>query len=132
MHRYKAAVAAHSTLETFAVRWDGLLSLDGGRSAVVLVLAGRLDGNAQVVCDSAFASHVAEGRTYFVLDCEELEFISSAGVRCIIKLTKGVRPAGGMVIVCRPREMVRQLLGFTGLGDLLPTAKDRVSACAMF
>lgn len=125
-------MSAQTSLEAFAVRWDGLVNLDGGRSAVVLILTGRLDGNAQVVCDSAFAVHVAEGRTYFVLDCEELEFISSAGVRCIIKLIKGVRPAGGLVIVCRPNEMVRQLLGFTGLGDLLPTAKDRVSACAMF
>jgi len=97
---------------------------------MVLVLAGRLDGAAQHICDREFAGRVTEGAKRIVLDCADLEFVSSAGVRCIIKLIKLVRTESGAVVVCRPRDTVRQLLEFAGLGSMLPVTDSLVEAAA--
>lgn len=106
--------------------------LPDGRKALVLMLSGRLDGQAQEECDREFTRRVAEGGVCFILDGHGLVFVSSAGVRCFIKLIKQTHPAGGGVVLCRPQETVRQLLEVAGLGDLLPMADDLSGAIGRF
>jgi anti-sigma B factor antagonist len=120
------------TTHSFRVRDEEPVVLSDGRKVLVLALSGRLDGQAQEECDREFARRVAEGGACFILDGHDLDFVSSAGVRCFIKLIKQTRPAGGGVVVCRPQETVRQLFEIAGLGDLLPVADDLPGAIGHF
>ena len=106
--------------------------LSDGRRVAVLALDGRLDGNTQDECDLEFSRRVANGGVCFMLECSGLEFVSSAGVRCFIKLIKQTRPAGGGVVLCRPQGTVRQLFEIAGLGDLLPMVDDLTEAARRF
>jgi anti-sigma B factor antagonist len=117
---------------SFQLRDEEPVVLPDGRKVLVLALSGRLDGQAQEECDREFARRVDEGGVCLILDGHGLDFVSSAGVRCFIKLIKQTRPAGGGVVVCRPQETVRQLFEIAGLGDLLPVADDLPGAIARF
>ena len=121
-----------SSPTSFRLRDEEPVVLPDGRKAFVLALSGRLDGQAQEECDREFARRVAGGGVCFILDGHGLDFVSSAGVRCFIKLIKQTRPAGGGVVVCRPQETVRQLFEIAGLGDLLPVADDLPGAIGHF
>jgi stage II sporulation protein AA (anti-sigma F factor antagonist) len=102
------------------VQSDGLvLSSDDSGILRVVALAGKLDARSQVAAERFLESIVAQGATQFALDCAELEFISSAGVRALLYLVKRVKPLGGAVSVCAPRPAVRQLLEFSGLKSIL-------------
>jgi anti-sigma B factor antagonist len=116
----------------FQLRDEEPVRLPDGRKALVLALSGRLDGQAQEECDRQFARRVNEGAVCFILDGHGLDFVSSAGVRCFIKLIKQTRPAGGGVVLCRPQETVRQLFEIAGLGNLLPVADDLSGAIGRF
>lgn len=117
---------------SFRLRDEEPVILPDGRKVLVLALSGRLDGQAQEECDREFTRRVAEGGLRFILDGHDLDFVSSAGVRCFIRLIKQTRPAGGGVVVCRLQETVRQLFEIAGLGDLLPVADDLPGAIARF
>ena len=125
-------VSTHPASDSFSLREEASVDLPDGRQAGVLSLSGRLDGTAQAACDRALAERVAAGVTCLVLDCADLEFVSSAGVRCFIKGLKLTRPVGGGVVICRPRELVRQVVELSGLGELLPMAEDLSAAARRF
>jgi anti-sigma B factor antagonist len=125
-------VTPQSASHSFRLHEAAPASLPDGRQASVLGVCGRLDGSAQAECDRELAERVAAGATCFILDCGDLEFVSSAGVRCFIKLIKLTRPAGGGVVICRPRAVVRQVVELAGLGDLLPVAEDLAAAVRRF
>jgi stage II sporulation protein AA (anti-sigma F factor antagonist) len=95
------------------------ISSEGSENPRVVVLVGKLDAISQAVAERYLESVVAEGATHVVLDCAELEFISSAGIRALLFLVKRVKPIGGAVSVCAPRPHVRQMLEFTGLKSIL-------------
>lgn len=125
-------MASDPSQSSFHLRDGEPVVLPDGRKVLMLALSGRLDGQAQEECDREFARRVDEGGVCFILDGHGLDFVSSAGVRCFIKLIKQTRPAGGGVVVCRPQETVRQLFEIAGLGDLLPVADDLPGAIARF
>jgi stage II sporulation protein AA (anti-sigma F factor antagonist) len=92
---------------------------EGSENPRVVVLTGKLDALSQAPAERYLESIVAEGATRVVLDCTELEFISSAGIRALLFLVKRVKPIGGAVSVCAARPHVRQMLEFTGLKSIL-------------
>ncbi len=95
------------------------ISSEGSENPRVVALAGKLDAGSQSAAERYLESIVAEGATHVVLDCTELEFISSAGIRALLFLVKRVKPIGGAVSVCAARPHVRQMLEFTGLKSIL-------------
>jgi stage II sporulation protein AA (anti-sigma F factor antagonist) len=95
------------------------ISSEGSENPRVVALAGKLDAGSQSAAERYLESIVAEGSTRVVLDCTELEFISSAGIRALLFLVKRVKPIGGAVSVCAARPHVRQMLEFTGLKSIL-------------
>ncbi len=96
----------------------------------VVALSGTLDAHSQVEAERFFQSLVATGATRVVLDCSQLDFISSAGIRAFILLIKLVRPIGGAVSICAAKPHVRQMLEFTGLQTLLALSDSVEQGCA--
>jgi anti-anti-sigma factor len=76
-----------------------------------LALAGRLDTNTAAELDAALSRVLANTRTtrlVFVLS--QLEYLSSAGIRCFIRARKAIEPGGGEVALVNPQPPVRKVL----------------------
>lgn len=90
---------------------------------IVLVnLAGRLDGGP--VCKAlpdCVKDHLGSGQLHFVLDLQELEWMSSCGIGCLIATYTSVRRAGGNIVLRAPNERV---LGALSITDLVPGVFD--------
>ena len=74
-------------------------------------LHGRLDALTYAEFDSAALlamPHVADGGT-MVLDLSALEYISSAGLRSIAKIRKGMRARNGHTLLLNPQPQVRKV-----------------------
>ena len=76
-----------------------------------IALSGRLDSTTapelDAVLDRALRS---PGKTRMVFDLSQLEYISSAGIRCFIRARKAIEPGGGKVAVVNPQPAVRKVL----------------------
>ena len=87
-----------------------------GESAV-LKLIGRLDTTTAVALEDAVTDCIAS-ITELVLDCEELEYVSSAGLRVILQSQKQMSRRGEMKLI-HVNETIMEIFDITGFGDIL-------------
>jgi anti-anti-sigma factor len=59
-----------------------------------------------------------------VVDCRELEFISSSGLRAVMLLMKAMGKRGGRLVFCGGSPVVMQVLEVTGIRKLMIHSPD--------
>lgn len=84
-------------------------------NTVTLFLDGRLDSMTASQLDAAVAE-VALTENSLIVDCEKLEYISSSGLRMLIKAKKTVK---GSLKLIHVNEMVAEVLEITGFNAIL-------------
>lgn len=96
-----------------------MLTIDKAQSGETLTvsLAGRLDTTTAKQFHSEVNDHL-EGITNLVLDCKDLEYISSAGLREFLGACKTVSESGSHVIK-NCNDNVLGVFKITKLGSLL-------------
>lgn len=84
---------------------------------LTLSLEGRLDTVTAPELEAKIASSI-EGITKLVINMEELEYISSAGLRVLLSAQKRMNKQGALVLrnVC---ETIMEIFDITGFCDIL-------------
>ena len=90
-------------------------------SALTVQLIGRLDAVTALELDKSLK---LDGITDLTIDLAELEYISSAGLRMLLKTQKRMDRQGSMKI-CNVKENVREVLDMTGFSNFLTIAEDK-------
>lgn len=94
---------------------------DGSKLTVSLV--GRLDAVTALEFDKNLSASLGN-ITDLTIDLAELEYISSAGLRTLLKLQKRMDKQGAMKI-CNVRDNVREVLEMTGFANFLTIVDDK-------
>lgn len=84
---------------------------------ITLIVSGRLDTTTAPSLEAAVVEAVA-GCEALVLDLAGLEYISSAGLRVILKAQKLMMAKGGMKVQ-HVNEIVMEIFEITGFSDIL-------------
>ena len=84
---------------------------------VILTLAGRLDTTTAPQLEAA-VKEALESADKLVLDFNDLEYISSAGLRVLLAAHKGMSQKDGLVVrnVC---DDIKEVFDITGFSDIL-------------
>ena len=85
---------------------------------VTASLVGRLDTPAAQDAAPVFDSLKQDASGTIVLDCSELSYISSSGLRHFLTLRKAAAAAGGKVIVRSISDDIRAVFMMTGFLNL--------------
>ena len=86
-------------------------------TAAVLKINGRLDTTTAPELEATIDSTVA-GVKELVLDCGALEYVSSAGLRVILKAQKLMNAQGNMKLT-HVNETIMEVFDITGFADIL-------------
>ena len=86
-------------------------------TAATLKIIGRLDTTTAPELESTIDGCVA-GIKELVLDCSELEYVSSAGLRVILKAQKLMNTQGTMKLT-NVNETIMEVFDITGFADIL-------------
>ena len=86
-------------------------------SRLTCKLIGRLDTSTSPATEEEIMSSL-EGVTELILDCTDMEYISSSGLRIILSLQKKMTEEGGTMKVTGINEMVRDIFEMTGMNGL--------------
>lgn len=86
-------------------------------AALTLKLRGRLDTATSPELESELKGCL-DGVQSLTLDLEELEYISSAGLRVLLSAQKTMNKQGAMV-VRNVRQIVMEIFDITGFSDFL-------------
>lgn len=95
----------------------------------VLHLNGELDAHTASMLEEAFKSLIAQNRTRIVVNCQQLLYISSAGLGVFMAYIEDVRERQGDIKLTNMSAKVFNvfdLLGFPALYDILDDEKDAI------
>lgn len=90
-------------------------TVDG--STVTLALAGRLDTSTAPELETEL-KQTLPGMKQLVLDFQELDYISSAGLRVLLSAQKTMNKQGSMILQ-HVNETVMEVFEITGFSDIL-------------
>jgi len=84
----------------------------------------RPSGQLNIECAEAFDAHCSRllerGEKQIALDLSALTYLSSAGLRCILKLQRSLAAEDGRLALVTPSEPALLVLRISGLLDKLP------------
>src|SRR5215218_6083424 len=99
-------------------------------NAIVLKVTGRLD---QETCDAFredLTRHVQKAaleKSSLILDLAGLEYVSSAGLRCLLIASRQMKAAKGRILVAEMQSMVAEIFAishFDLLFEVVPTVRE--------
>lgn len=85
----------------------------------IFSIQGRLDSNSSPEFEERIIGAIDEGARSMVVDFGELEYISSAGLRVILKSTKKLKRSEGSIILCAMQDYVREVFEISGFDSFL-------------
>ena len=87
-------------------------------ASLVCSLRGRLDTPSSQEVMQAIRPLLDDAGKEIILDCRELEYISSSGLRILLTLRKETGRKGGHLVILGIRESIRQVFLMTGFYNL--------------
>ena len=103
-----------------------------GRKVLVFAVSGSVDAPAVKDLDNALAAALRDGAKCLVLDMSRMDYISSAGLRLLLRFRKTASEAGGVLKVAALHREIRQnvfdALGFSRLIEVYGTVEEAVQS----
>jgi len=98
----------------------------------VFKLSGRLDSNTSPDFEAKIIQAIEGGSHFFVIDFENLEYLSSAGLRVLLKATKALKGTNGGLVLCSMADYIREVFEISGFDTFLPIEDNRDKALKRF
>lgn len=96
----------------------------------LLGLRGRLDAASATVVEQKVLGLIDGGADRLVLDCAELDYISSAGLRILLMAAKRLAQSHGKLALAAIKPQVRDVLDIAGFTSLFAIHPTRAAALA--
>jgi len=94
-------------------------------------LKGRLDSNTSQDLEDKLFQVISDGSKKIIVDFENLDYISSAGLRIIFKVKKAILREDGRIILCSMQKYVKNVFQVTGVDpfvQILDTMDEALKA----
>lgn len=91
---------------------------------IVLTLSGRMDSQTAPHVEDQANAALTGGNTKIVLDCANLVYTSSAGLRVILNAAKAARSKGGDLVLADVQLQVEKVLSLTGFTSMISFYPD--------
>ncbi|MDX9820459.1 MAG: STAS domain-containing protein [Syntrophales bacterium] len=88
------------------------------KGAAVVSPVGRIDTVTAPEFERTLTGLIAEGETRLVLDLQGVDYISSAGLRCILAAAKLLKPKSGVLVFAALQGPVKDVISISGFASL--------------
>ncbi len=104
---------------------------DAGEVKVIRI-EGRLDTQTSPDVQAQLTQLIDQGATKLVINFEKLDYISSAGLRVLLKAAKQLKGNSGELRVCSLNEVVQEVFDISGFTTILTVTKTEPEALVGF
>lgn len=105
-------------------------TLDKGTQTVIAI-NGDLDASSSVMLDAAIEKAVANGYRQLLIDCERLNYISSAGLGVFMSRVQEFEDQGIQMVLFGLQDKVFRIFQILGLDQLLSIVASSTEAETM-
>ena len=99
---------------------------------VVVVVRGRLNSEGSQFFWDCIEGQIEDGNKKLVVDCSEVEYISSVGLGALVRAHSRMKKMGGNVKLAAVRGIVIEAIQLVGLGHVFHIYSTVAEACAAF
>ncbi len=86
---------------------------------LIVMPTGRLGTHASTEADKLITTAIGAGDTRILVDFSKTDYISSAGLRVLLKATKHLKQVGGAFGLCNANEQIREVLEISGFATIM-------------
>jgi anti-anti-sigma factor len=98
------------------------------QEVAVVSVKGRMDAVSSPEFEKEMAVSIAEGNNVLILDLVALDYISSAGLRSILTITKKLKGKDGKLLIAGLKGMVKEVFEISGFHSIIPIFESVESA----
>ena len=98
----------------------------------VVKVTGRVDSATAPELEQALQGLLDAERSQIVLDLQDADYMSSAGLRVLVAMHKATKKNGGGLCLAQPSDRVREVLDLAGLTPVFVIYPDVVAAVGSF
>jgi anti-sigma B factor antagonist len=93
---------------------------------------GKMDTGTSPEAEKYINNLLADGSTNILMNLEELDFISSTGLRVILSTGKKLMASGGKLTICSPNITVNDVLKMSGFNRMFGVFDTEEEALASY
>lgn len=96
-------------------------------NCIEIKLIGRLDSNTSLTLEKELTAIINEGEQNIIVNFEELNYISSSGLRVFLVAAKSLGTRGNKLKFCNMKDFIKEVFdiaGFTAIFDIYKTNED--------
>lgn len=86
----------------------------------ILALKGRLDSSSSAQFEASLLGLLKSGEKRMILDLRELAYISSSGLRALLKAAKEMKQQNGSISMCGAKDFIREVFEMSGFVSFFP------------
>lgn len=98
----------------------------------IVNFTGNLDTNTAPEAESQINGLLENGASKILVNFENLNYISSAGLRVLLATAKKMLATGGSLKVCSLNNTVQEVFDISGFNTILSLAANEADALAAF
>lgn len=105
------------------------ISIEKEAKATLVRIDGRLDAASAPMLEKKLLGEIEGGSKNMVLDFSRVNYLSSAGMRLLLSLTKKLKAEGGALHCCSVGEEVMEIIkmaGFERIIHIFPTEQEAI------
>jgi len=98
---------------------------------LILTVSENLDSSTSTIFESRVLAVIERGERRIVVDCGELEYVNSAGLKVFLLAAKRLEPLGGKLVICGLAPsvlMIFEMIGFARIMKIVPSLDDALQA----
>lgn len=95
------------------------LKIEAENDAALVTVSGDVDAASLALFQRTLEPLCMRQHPRIYLDCQNLNYINSAGVGVLYAFTRLCQDRGGMLVICRPRKKILNVFEVLGLHKLL-------------
>ena len=95
---------------------------------LVAMVEDRVDGTNAGEFQQALEAVISESDRIVILDCEQLSYISSAGLRVVLLTARALQRQNSKFAVCSLSEQIREVFEISGFDKIIPVHSTRSDA----
>lgn len=103
------------------------IETDNTQSVSVMKVKGRVDSETAPELDKALTKLLEDHKNKIILNVQGVDFLSSAGLRAMVKALKGAQSSGGdvrLAAVSEPIEVILRTVGMMQMFKMYSTSEE--------
>lgn len=108
------------------------ISTESLKRVTLVNVSGRIDSTTSQEFDKSLKSLHSDKKHNIVLNLNQVNYMSSAGLRAIVAAMKECKKHRGRVVLSNPSERVQEVLDLAGLSSLFDIFEDDTTAVGSF